>query len=61
MMAVGRCGADLLRLPMAVAEDLARDLVRRRRRDLDQLVLGHRQGADAREIVAGDGLQMTVG
>ena len=52
--------ANLLRLPVAMAENLARDLVRGRRRDLDQLRFGCRQAVDARQIVAGDGLQMSV-
>ena len=48
MMAVGRDGADLLRLPVAVAEDLAGDLVRGRGRDFDQLACGRRQMVDTR-------------
>ena len=36
----GPRGADLRRLPVAVAENLARDLVSRGRRDLDQLCFG---------------------
>ncbi len=53
-------GADILRLPMAVAEDPACDLVGCCGRDLDQLVFGWRKNIDARKVVAGDGLQVAV-
>jgi hypothetical protein len=43
-----------------VAENLARDLVFSRRRDLDELGLGRRKAVLAREIVAEDGLKMAV-
>ena len=61
MMAVGRVGADLFRLPVAVAEDLAGDLAGGGGRDFDELLFGGRESVGAREIVAGDGLQVAVG
>src|SRR5258707_515699 len=54
-----RC-TNLLRLPVAVAEDLARNLVCGRGRHLDQLCFRRRKAVDPRQIVAGDGLQMSV-
>jgi len=53
-------GADVLRLPVAVAEHLAGDLVLGRGRDLDELGLSGRKVVGPRKIIAEDGLQMTV-
>ncbi len=53
-------GADLLGLPVAVAEDLAGDLVARGGGDFDELGGEGRQVVAAAEIVAEDGLEMAV-
>ena len=53
-------GANVFGLPVAVAEDLAGDLVLGGRRDFDELRLGGGQAVGARQIVAEDGLQMAV-
>jgi hypothetical protein len=52
--------ANVFGLPMAVAEDLACDLICRRRRDLDKLRFGWRQIVRARQIVTEKSLQMAV-
>jgi hypothetical protein len=56
----GPLRANLLRLPVAVAEDLACDLIVSRGRDFDKLWLGWWQIGRARQKVAEEGLQMAV-
>lgn len=56
----GPFGADLQGLPVAVAEDLAADLVVGRGGDLDQDGLWRRELVLARKVVAEDGLEVAV-
>jgi hypothetical protein len=56
----GPLRANLLRLPVAVAANLACDLACSRGRDLDKLWLGWWQIVAAWQKVAGEGLQMAV-
>ena len=56
----GTGGADVGGLPVAVAEDLAGDLVFGGGRDFDELGLGRREMIVAGQVVAEDGLQMAV-
>jgi len=56
----GPLRANLDRLPVAVAANLARDLLCSRRRDFDKLWLGWRQAIGARQKVAGERLQMAI-
>ena len=58
------CRADVEGLPVAVAEDLAGDLIAGLRssggRDFDEMGLGEREAVGAGEEVSSDGLQVSV-
>jgi hypothetical protein len=56
----GAGGADLERLPVAVAEDLAVDLVLGGGGDFDEDGFGRREAVFAGQIVAGYGLEVAV-
>jgi len=56
----GPLRTNLDRLPVAVAANLARDMLFSRRRDFDKLWLGRWQVVAARQKVAGERLQMAV-
>lgn len=56
----GAGGANRFRLPMAVAEDLARDLMLGGWGDFDELRFGWREAVCTWKIVAEDGLQVTI-
>ena len=57
----GAGGADFGGLPVAVTEDLARDLIVGCGRDFDEDGFGFGEVAVAGEIVAEDGLEVAVG
>ena len=61
MRTVGRVGAHIGGLPVALAENLAGDLRAAGGADFNELGDGWREMVLAGEEVAGDGLQVTVG